>query len=784
MNKLTNRLDFKAGLIAFICVGFLMLVEGLFAFKEMQRNTLEDFTENSQAMTDTIANAMEFSLWDFDVDIIQEMLTGAGENHTILSSSVTNSDGTLVSDLKHKDITIPEADILTLSSSILSPQEDRIGALEIEFSLQSLRAQMKGYLYSLIVRAFAISSLVYLIIALTLGWVVRPIRELKESVSSYNGSQKLETIQGLERKDEIGSLARGFKQIADQIHVNVIDLEERVEQRTFDLVEAVEKAAAANKAKSAFLANMSHEIRTPMNGVLGMAQILQGTPLNEKQSTFVNTIYDSGSALLTIINDILDYSKIEAGKVDLESVPFYLGDAIEDVATLLGATARAKDLELMVRIQPDLPKRYLGDVGRIRQIVTNLLGNAIKFTHEGSVVIDVSGANEGDKANIKIAIRDTGIGLAPDKIDVIFEEFNQAENSTTRKFGGTGLGLSITKSLVEVMGGKISVTSELGEGSEFTVLLRLESVKEEDVKDSPEYNFNNEYVLVVDDNKVNRDILKEVLQSWALKPLFAESVKKALLLMKQADKKGVKISAILTDYNMPEYDGVDFVRAINKMPSYSKTPVIALSSSSGEDVARAFKQYGVAEIFVKPVRIPLLKSALHGLLLDKNIDELSNIASHFTSEKDDSQVLSPSASTPKAVQKKRILVTDDNEINREVLGYMLQRDTFDVDFAEDGQVAFDKAQENRYDIIFMDISMPVMDGIESMKRIREFESNNGICQTPIIATTAHAMTGDKDRMLEQGMSDYLSKPVAQAKLDEMIAKWVSKTEKPQLPMAV
>ena len=782
MSKLFNRLDFKAGLFAFICVAFIMLIEGFFAYQEMEREKFADFTENSQSMTETMANAMEFALWDFDIDVIKEMMLGMGENQTIISTSVTHANGDLVSEINHKQLPAIEENYLVLSEIIRSPSEENIGTFKAVFSLDALKGQMKSYLLFTIFRAFVVSSLVYLVIALTLEWVIKPIRSLKESVKNYNGSEKLEIIQGLERDDEIGSLARGFKQIADQIHYNVIDLEERVEQRTFDLVEAVEKAAAANKAKSSFLANMSHEIRTPMNGVLGMAQVLQGTKLNEKQRTFVNTIYDSGSALLTIINDILDYSKIEAGKVALDPAPFNMGDAVEDVATLLGATARDKDLELMVRIQPDLPKTFMGDVGRIRQIITNLVGNAVKFTNEGSVVIDVSGQVENDNADLKIAIKDTGIGLAPDKLDVIFDEFNQAENSTTRKFGGTGLGLSITKSLIEAMGGNISVESKLGKGSDFIVSIRLQSVEDNEEKNSPEYFFNQEIALVVDDNKVNRDIMNEVLMSWNLKPIFADSAKQALLSLKQAEQKGMTVSIILTDYNMPEYDGVDLVRAISKMPNYAKTPIIALSSSSGEDVAKAFKKYGVAEIFVKPVRTPLLNSAVHRLLLDNNINSLGQIAASFADEKAEPQDSPVKSSEPE--HKRRILVTDDNEINREVLGHMIDDVVFEVDFAEDGQVAFELAKSNRYEMIFMDISMPVMDGIASMKAIRAFEVANGIASTPIIATTAHAMSGDKERMLGEGMSDYLSKPVAQVRLDEALKKWEHKKENSTQSIAV
>ncbi|MEO0398044.1 MAG: ATP-binding protein [Pseudomonadota bacterium] len=445
-----------------------------------------------------------------------------------------------------------------------------------------------------------------------------------------------------------------------------------------------ERALAASRSKSEFLANMSHEIRTPMNGVLGMAELIQKTPLDRKQKVFAETIYASGDALLTIINDILDFSKIEAGKLEFDPTPFSLQNAVEDVVTLLGVTARQKGLELMVRLRPGVPEFLLGDVGRIRQILTNIIGNALKFTNEGEVLVDVSCGPVVDGAvAIKIAVSDTGIGIADDKIDLVFEKFTQAEGSTTRKFGGTGLGLSITTGLIEAMGGSIDVRSTLGEGSTFTLHFKLPIHSEQiatgsaqkGVDDVARPVFDRVRILVVDDNATNRAILCENLQAWGAMVLTAHSGSEAIATLKRAREKQEDISLVLLDYLMPEMDGFDVAKEIRANAQLKNTSMIILSSVEGDSVVEAFSAIGVADVVVKPTPAQLLQDVIVKLLTRTHSAMLKATASGDY----DAPHAPDTEQTPKAGDVKRIiLVADDNPVNRMVVGNMINSDENEI----------------------------------------------------------------------------------------------------------
>ncbi len=531
-------------------------------------------------------------------------------------------------------------------------------------------------------------------------------------------------------------------------------------------------ALAASRAKSDFLANMSHEIRTPMNGVLGMTELLQSTALDEKQKVFAETIYSSGNALLTIINDILDFSKIEAGKLELDPTPFNLEGAVDDIAALLGVPARQKNLELMVRHRPNLPAGVIGDVGRFRQLLTNLVGNALKFTHAGSVLIDVQckDIKEGI-ADIKIDVVDTGIGIAEEKFERIFEQFTQAEESTTRTFGGTGLGLSITKSLVEAMGGSISATSKLGYGSTFTIELAL-PVDEGRIsqKKSKPLKLDNIEILIVDDNEVNRSILDELVRSWGGTPVIAEGGAEALSLLRDRKAAGAQIPIALLDYHMPEMNGLTLARSIRRDPAFSDTQMIILSSVDSEALMSSFREVGVADIMTKPVRGAMLRD-----LVARRLGALPAAPAEHNRSRSPAND-SPADEKINSVNGLSILVAEDNEVNRQVVFSMLNKPERDISFAENGKIAFEMAKKSRFDLIFMDISMPVMDGVESATAIRSFEVASERDPTPIIALTAHAIAGDRDRFLEGDIDDYIGKPVRIDDLETMIEKWVKRVK--------
>jgi signal transduction histidine kinase/CheY-like chemotaxis protein len=504
-----------------------------------------------------------------------------------------------------------------------------------------------------------------------------------------------------------------------------------------DEAEARARAAeAASVAKSEFLANMSHEIRTPMNGVIGMTEVLAATDLSQKQRACVDVIQSSGGALLTIINDILDFSKIEAGRIELERAPFSLRRAIEDVATLISTRAAERGVELSVRVAPDLPELFIGDAGRVRQILTNLIGNAAKFTHQGSIAVD---AARDESGRIRISVSDTGIGIAPDKIDLIFEKFEQADNSTTRRYGGTGLGLAISKQLVELMGGEIGASSVVGAGTTFWILLDLPAAQGEPAAAPPAVSaLAGKRALIVDDVAVNIDILTEFLSAWGVSVRSAASASTAL-----DHFAAESFDFAILDYQMAGVDGLALLQDLRSTPRGERLPVLMLTSIDDRDPMKAFSELG-ALAAAKPVRRDDLLEAL-GRLLSGGSPRPAVAAESVTAVKES--------------HRRRVLLVEDNEVNRMVVKMMLAGESIDIAEAHDGQTAVDAVRDSRFDLVLMDVSMPVMDGLEATRIIRAAEAAAGAERTPIIGLTAHAMEHDVRQCFDAGMDDYLAKPV-------------------------
>ena len=544
-----------------------------------------------------------------------------------------------------------------------------------------------------------------------------------------------------------------------------------------DLKTAQEKAIQASQAKSEFLANMSHEIRTPMNGVIGMAQVLEGTELTETQTECVNVIMRSGEALITIINDILDFSKVEAGKLLLENEPFDLEEAAEDVIALLGVSANQKGIELILDYRNPEGRLVIGDIGRLRQIITNLVGNAIKFTSKGFVLLKVSVVENRGLAEIDISIQDTGIGIAEESLGRIFEEFTQADGSTTRLFGGTGLGLSLTKRLVEVMAGSIKAESKLGKGTTVSVKVKLElgPVISEIATASDAKYFTGllagSRVLIVDDIAQNITVLAALLKSLGIQPDTASSAREAIEKINFLTTKKSKYDLLITDYQMPEISGYNLISALRKKPQFDDLKIMVLSSVMNDDVKAKVSKLDNSIYYQKPVRMSHLRSAI-GKTLEPTV--LSRSAKpHISQTSPDKPSGKSDVQQPKQ-PKQRILIAEDDATNRLVLKRMLEPMGYALDMAENGEIACQLHQARHYDLILMDISMPIMDGVKALKAIRDFEK--GRPQTPIIAITAHALKNEREKFLDVGFDSYLSKPISVVNLRETLNTWLKDEE--------
>ena len=556
------------------------------------------------------------------------------------------------------------------------------------------------------------------------------------------------------------------------IFTDVTDVKAREE----DLTRLLQRAEAADRAKSEFLANMSHEIRTPMNGVLGMAELLAKSHLDTRQKTFIDIIVKSGNALLTIINDILDFSKIDAGQMKLRKAPFDPVEAIEDVATLLSSAAADKDIELIVRGDASVHETVLGDAGRFRQIVTNLVGNAVKFTEKGHVFIDLKSEPAG-AGNLMLTIRieDTGLGIPKEKLASVFEKFSQVDASSTRRHEGTGLGLAITSGLVDLFGGGVEVESELGRGSVFTVRLPFPVVAERKTETVLPVNTSGARVLIVDDNIVNRRILTEQLSMWGFDTVAAESGPEGLAVLAEAARLGIAVDAIVLDYHMPEMNGLDFARSLRGDRRFDGTGIIFLTSMDMASDESVFASLQIHAHLMKPARANLLRSTVIDVVRSVRSKRRMEaaIARDVISPSESHDAVTNSSSTVpvQTVPSLDVLVAEDNEVNQIVFTQILQTTGWLFQIVRNGAEAVEAWQANDPALILMDVSMPVMNGHQATRRIRELEERTGT-HTPIIGVTAHALESDRDLCFQAGMDDYLSKPISPEALEDKIRTWI------------